>query len=253
MNLSHQLINTVFCFVCRVLKDALNKIAVDEEREQLQGHYSDIQQELQIKTEALKARRQKIRAQEREIQDLHSEFQLERADYLESIRKTEKDMRFYEQLLGRALPFLRKDNRFWDVDDIRVRSDWNDETEKWVFPEDSLRRVPLPPAVDNNYSQLYTGPCRKLAQSLPPSPKVDGESNETDRTDFLITKLRNGDNQTIVDSYFRPKRARELLMRYSNSSNGHNRSKMNILDKLMDTDLPGRTSHFSAFSVPKNM
>lgn len=225
----------------------------------MQGHYSDIQQELQIKTEALKARRQKIRTQEREIQDLHSEFQLERADYLESIRKSDQAMKFHQQLLERALPYLRRDNRFWDVDDIRSRSDWNDDTKRWTFPEDALRRVALPPAVDNNNCEPYTAPGRMQVQSLPPSPNVDEESSETD---FLIRKLQNGDNQSIVDSYFRPKRAKELLMRNSNSSNGAHRR--NMLNKLMDhelfpqhgtmanmsgrTILPTNHSNFAAFT-----
>lgn len=258
------------CISQRILKDALNRIAVDEEREQLQGHYSDIQQELAIKTDALKARRQKIRALEREIEDLHSEFQLERADYLESIRKSEQSMRFYQQLLERALPFLRRDNRFWDVDDIRIRSDWNDDTKKWTLPEEALRRVALPPAGDGHYESSYTAPGRmhihsNNTQSLPPSPNNnnDEEDNRGD-TDFLIRKLQNGDNQTIVDSYFRPKRAKELLMRHSNSSNSHTRSR-NMLNKMLTetefypsamapgitgrTILPTNHSNFKAFTA----
>lgn len=233
---------------------------MDEEREQLQGHYSDIQQELAIKTEALKARRQKIRAQEREIQDLHSEFQLERADYLESIRKAEQAMRFHQQLLDRALPYLRRDNRFWDVDEIRSRSEWNDDTKKWKFPEDALRRVALPPAgngVNSNF-EPYTAPGRLQVQSLPPSPNVDQEDDDNE-SDFLIRKLQNGDNQSIVDSYFRPKRAKELIMRHSNSSNGQIKTR-NLLNKLMDKDifhptgraiLPTNHNNFSAFTPSK--
>lgn len=218
-----------------MLKDALNRIAVDEEREQLQGHYSDIQQELKIKTDALKTRRQKIRALEREIEDLHSEFQLERADYCESIRKLEQGHRFYQQLTERALPIIRRDNRFWDVDDIRSRSEWSDDAKKWIMPEEALRRVTLPPAsVDNNNcGESYTAPGRMQhnSMSVPQSPA--DESCEEERSDFLIRKLQSGDNQLIVDSYFRPKRARELLLRHANSSQANNNRGRNMLNKML--------------------
>lgn len=231
----------------RVLRDALDRIAADNEREQLQGHYSDIQQELAIKTDALKARRQKIRGLEREIIDLQSEFQLERADYLESIRKLEQGMRFYQQLLERALPVLRRDNRFWDVDDIRCRSEWVDDTKKWILPEEALRRVALAPAIDGN-CEPYTAPGRMQhnTQSVPASPNVDEESQEEDRSDFLIRKLQNGDNQMIVESYFRPKRARELLQRHSNSSQ-NNRTRNNMLNKMLtDSELYPTRAFFNS-------
>lgn len=207
-----------------------------------------------IKTEALKARRLKIRALEREISDLHSEFELERADYLESIRKSDASMQFYKQLLDRAIPLLRRENRFWEVEEIRNQSEWNDDTKKWKLPEDCLRRTALPPAIDNNPCEAHTAPGRIQAQSLPQSPNVDEESCDTDRTDFLIRKLQNGDNQVIVDSYFRPKRARELLLRQSNSSSSN--KNRNMLNKLITnpdlyaqrTILPTNHTHFAAFT-----
>lgn len=179
-------------------------------------------------------------------------------------------MRFYQQLLERALPFLRRDNRFWDVDDIRSRSDWNDDTKKWTLPEDALRRVALPPAGGDCESSSYTAPARvhvhsNNTQSLPPSPNNNnnnGDEESCGDTDFLIRKLHSGDNQTIVDSYFRPKRAKELIMRHSNSSNS-NRSR-NMLNKMLtDSDLfpspgtksigrtilPTNHSNFSAFTA----
>lgn len=226
---------------------------MDEEREQLQGHYSDIQQELEIKTEALKARRQRIRVLEREIEDLHSEFQLERADYLESIRKLEQGSRFYQQLTERALPIIRRDNRFWDVDDIRSRSEWSDDAKKWTIPEDVLRRVTLPPAAadNNNCGESYTAPGRMQHSSLsvPPSPNVDEESREEERSDFLIRKLQSGDNQLIVDSYFRPKRARELLLRHANSSQATNNNRgRNMLNKMLtETNLYPPTTKLKNF------
>lgn len=46
------------------LSKALNRIEQSEDRDILQTHYTDIQQELRVKTEALKAQRQKVSLRE---------------------------------------------------------------------------------------------------------------------------------------------------------------------------------------------
>lgn len=186
----------------------------------LQDHYSDIQQELDIKTEALKARRQKIRSLEREIADLQSEFQLDRADYLETIRRLEWNLKFYQQLMDKALPVLRRDNRFWDVETIRASSEWVEDCKKWILPEDSMQRIKLPPAI--NILAADSAPGRLQSNgisSVPNTPmhKEDEESRDENTPEpdceFLKKRLQSSEcmNQIIVDSYFRPKRANELL------------------------------------------
>lgn len=95
-----------------------------------------------------------MRALEREVSDLQSEFQLDRADYLESIRRLEKNLKFYQQLIDKALPLLRRDGRFWDVDAIKADAVWNDDLEKWKLPENSMIKLKLPPAGKIIHSSL---------------------------------------------------------------------------------------------------
>lgn len=83
---------------------------------------------------------------EREICDLQSEFQLDRSDYLETIRKLEKNVKFYQQLIELSLPYLRKSGRLWDPEAIKRDSIWNEDLNKWKLPEDSMSRLRLPPA-----------------------------------------------------------------------------------------------------------
>nr|CAD7420085.1 unnamed protein product [Timema poppensis] len=71
--------------------------------------YDDIQQELRIKTDALRKSRTKVKAMEREIQDLQSEFENERTDYLETIRKQNRQLKLYQQIAEKILPTLRKE------------------------------------------------------------------------------------------------------------------------------------------------
>lgn len=83
---------------------------------------------------------------EREVSDLQSEFQLDRTDYLETIRKLEKNLKFYQQLIELSLPYLRKSGRLWDPETIKRDSIWNEDLNKWKLPEDSMTRLRLPPA-----------------------------------------------------------------------------------------------------------
>jgi len=128
------------------LARALNNVEDNSERELLQFHYTDIQQELKAKAETLKVQKQKIRGLERETTDIQSEFQLDREDYLETIRKLEKSNKFYEQLMEKALAHLRRDGRLWDIDVIKGESVWNDDFKKWKLPEALMSRLKLPQA-----------------------------------------------------------------------------------------------------------
>lgn len=87
-----------------------------------------------------------VRALEREVSDLQSEFQMDRSDYLESIRRLEKNLKFYQQLIEKAVPVLRKEGRYWDPDAIKANSSWSDDLDKWKLPEDAMTRLKLPPA-----------------------------------------------------------------------------------------------------------
>lgn len=128
------------------LTEALKLVDHDETRDILQEHYTDIQQELKIKTDALKVQTKKLNALEREVSDLQSEFQLDRTDYLETIRKLEKNLKFYQQFIELALPYLRKSGRCWDPEAIKNESIWNEDLNKWKIPEESMIRLKLPPA-----------------------------------------------------------------------------------------------------------
>ncbi len=156
-----------------------------------------------VKTDLLKQQRQKIRALEREIVDIQGEFQLDRADYLESIRRLEKRNKFYEQFFEKITPILRRDGRAWDIDQIRADSTWNDDLKKWKIPDSFITsHIKLPPAhspvpSDNSgrESTSLTAPARLENLS-------DSESSQESSKDEEVD---------IAISYFRPKRAAELI------------------------------------------
>lgn len=87
----------------------LAKIDMDEDRELLQNQYKDISHELEQKTDVLRKYRYKVKMLEKEIKDIQSEFQREREDYLETIRKQEKKTQLLMQINEKLTTTLKKD------------------------------------------------------------------------------------------------------------------------------------------------
>ena len=91
----------------KVLGEALGH--VDDEDGVLVKVYDDIQTELQEKTAALKRMKQRVRGLNSEINDLQSEFERDRTDYLDTIRKQDQQILLIDQILDKVQPTLRKD------------------------------------------------------------------------------------------------------------------------------------------------
>ena len=54
-----------------------------------------------------------LRTLDRDIQDLQSEFETERFDYLETIRRQDQQLRLLQQILAKIQPLIRKDSNYW--------------------------------------------------------------------------------------------------------------------------------------------
>ncbi|KAJ9583289.1 hypothetical protein L9F63_022372, partial [Diploptera punctata] len=79
--------------------------------------YDDIQQELSLKTDALKKSKNKVKALEREISDLQSEFEYERTCYLDEIRQIERQQTMYQQIVEKIIPTLKRECNYRDCID----------------------------------------------------------------------------------------------------------------------------------------
>ena len=128
----------------KVLGEALGH--VDDEDGVLLKVYDDIQEELRIKTEALKKSKQKVKALNIEIRDLQKEFEEDRTDYLNTIRNQDKQLILLQQILDRVQPTLRKDSNYCNIEKIKEEAKWNDETQRWRIPESIINKTKLPPA-----------------------------------------------------------------------------------------------------------
>lgn len=63
-----------------------------------------------------------VHAAECEIADLNAEFEFERIDYLDTIRKQEKQLALYQQLLEKVQPVLRRDCNYYNLDKVSSQS-----------------------------------------------------------------------------------------------------------------------------------
>jgi hypothetical protein len=175
----------------------------------LQTHYSDIHQEIVAKTELLKNQRQKIRSLEREIVDIQGEFQLDRADYLETIRRLEKRNRFYEAFFEKISPILKFQNgKVWNIDYIKSESSWNDDLKKWKIPDSLIMHVKLPPATSKPASTESTKSRENTSSSTAPA-RLE-YLNDSYESDESFDKEKQSDID-IALTYFRPKRIEKLI------------------------------------------
>lgn len=85
-----------------------------------------------------------LRAAEVEIKDLQSEFELEKIDYLATIRRQERDFMLLQQLLEQVQPLIRRDCNYSNLERIRRESCWDEDNGFWKIPEPVIIKTSLP-------------------------------------------------------------------------------------------------------------
>ncbi|XP_048672130.1 kinesin-like protein KIF17 isoform X2 [Marmota marmota marmota] len=162
--------------------------------------YDSIQEEVRAKSKLLEKMQRKLRAAEVEIKDLQSEFQLEKIDYLATIRRQERDSMLFQQLLEQVQPLIRRDCNYSNLDRIRRESCWDEDSGFWKIPEPIIIKTSLP--------VVPTGQQNKSARKT--SAPDNGEPNmqEEDRYKLMLSR---SDSEHIASNYFRPKRANQIL------------------------------------------
>ncbi|GAB6031638.1 Kinesin-like protein kif3a [Chamberlinius hualienensis] len=184
----------------KILADALKQ--VDEDDKNLLKVYDDIQEELKAKTDHLKRETQRVRALEREIKDLQSEFEFDRMDYLETIRRQEQQTKLLTQILDKIQPCLRRDCNFSNLDKIKAESIWDEDTQKWKLPDLIIIKTKLPPAGIHPGGRTSNGTLCAMNEK---------QTNDEQEEDKFLQKLERGEQEDIAGNYFKTKRAKELL------------------------------------------
>ena len=105
--------------------------------------YDNLQDEIKGKNNVINQMEGKLKSAQSEIDDLQTEFERDREDYVETIRKQDQIIKLQQQILDKIQPCLRRDCNYYNIDKVRSESTWGEESGKWNIPElDALLRVP---------------------------------------------------------------------------------------------------------------
>lgn len=179
------------------------------------GIYESIQDELRHKNRLLNKERQKNQALDTEIRDLQCEFEREREDYLEAIRKQSRHISLLQAILERMQPCIRRDSNYANIDKIKKQAFYDEDTGDWILPALTVERTTLPLASTGSVEELggRAGAHRSGTSmhsspgKLPCARDLTVEKEEEDR---LYAKLASrAHNHT---NYFANKRKEQLLL-----------------------------------------
>ena len=193
----------------------------DESDEIFLRIFSSVTEELSEKNKYLEREIQRRKTAEEDTKDLQQEFQEEREDLLDIIRKQNKQLKLQEQIIHSVVPCLRRDCNYYYIDKVISESKWDEDTDQWIMPKLTLIKNNLPPSglTPSNSSPTLTkavvspsrSPNSAVSQTVSDSIRPSVYDSPTEDKSF--SRL-----QGIEESaYFKPKRAAELL---SNKDHG---------------------------------
>ena len=193
-------------------------------------------EEVYVKTKALEKCRDKLESTEQEVKDLCEEFERDREDFLDTIRRQDQTLRLYDQLLSVVVPLIRRDCNYYNMDKIKKESKWDKETGQWILPKVTTSKTKLSVMTPDNVSPGTSNSSFEHGVEI---TVRKSSSDVLDGDKYLY--LHKSDTES--NDYFKPKRAQEIL----NQSQG-----MLSPMRRPPHDLPGSTSKDSSSSSLSN-
>ncbi|XP_046400927.1 osmotic avoidance abnormal protein 3-like [Ischnura elegans] len=182
-----------------------------EGKKVLMKAFGDVRDELISKSDALKKVKNRVKALQVEIRDLQSEFECERTDYLETIRRQNQQLKLHQQIMDKLIPALKYECNYSDMERIKQEAIWSEDSQRWRLPEMVPMRIRFPPAQPTSVNQ-----SSNQLESIKTGSTIDvegiGEEDE-DMSSVLKLKLERSEAEDFAGNYMRPKRAAELLNR----------------------------------------
>ncbi|CDS41105.1 kinesin family 7 [Echinococcus multilocularis] len=183
------------------------------------GIYASIQDELRHKCRLLQREKQKTSSLETEIEDLQREFELDREDYLESIRKQNRQIGLLQAILDKVQPCIRRDSNYANLEKIKKQACFDEDSNEWVLPALTIDRTVLPPSVDVASEDLVIQISRgvigrgtagsRVAAPLSSAGLHNPEVEEEEEARLYAKLASRSQNHT---KYFANKRKEQLLL-----------------------------------------
>uniref|UniRef100_A0A914ZZR9 Kinesin-like protein n=2 Tax=Parascaris univalens TaxID=6257 RepID=A0A914ZZR9_PARUN len=162
--------------------------------------YNSTQEKLEAVTALYDKQKRQVKLLESEIEDLHGEFELDRLDYLETIRKQDRQIKLLEQILDKVQLTLKKDCNYHNLDKIKRDALWNEDQGKWILPELTLTRTMLPNA--------------NLVTSGGPVDSQSPCQDVSDDVSKLRQRLAKSEEENLANSYFKQFDKNSLVNKY---------------------------------------
>ncbi|XP_059184361.1 kinesin-like protein KIF17 [Centropristis striata] len=199
----------------------------EESENVLLNVYNSIQEEVHAKNQVLVKVQGKLKAAKLEIRDLQAEFEVERDDYLATIRRLEREGQLLHGLLERMVPLVRRDCNYSNLDRLKKEAVWDEDGSTWRLPEVMVQKTTLPSAVAPKL------PARRGSAS------DTGDSFMQVEEDRYKEMLDRSDSENIASSYFKSKRASQLLGR--ETTKGHAVHSPPLVNGVSHLTLSGST------------
>lgn len=128
------------------LADTLKK---GDDEEFMLRVYDSVQEEVQYKTKLLEKEKEKSRFLQNEVEDLQREFEREREEYLDTIRKQEKQIKLLNKLNQKIQPLIPHDCNYHNMDKVQMIAIWSEEIQDWILPDLKREKLSLPSMISN--------------------------------------------------------------------------------------------------------
>lgn len=182
--------------------------------------YDNLQDEIKGKQNKISHLETEIVVANAEIKDLQEEFQSERNDYLDTIRKLQKQLMLHHQILDRIQPTIRRDCNYFYLEKVKSQSEFNEESQSWKIPDLTIERVTLPKAVDKS------------------NRSVVSEVKSHEDIDKYALHIQHGSYEDFSNSYFKPTRIEKLLSNSSPTVSSSLSENSSNLCKMADAKSP---------------
>ncbi|KAI3410394.1 Osmotic avoidance abnormal protein 3 [Globodera pallida] len=173
--------------------------------------YTSTQEKLDALVQQYNLEKKKVQALESDMHDLSSEFELDRLDYLETIRKQDQQLKLLCQILERVQPAIHKDSNYANIERIKRDSVWNIEAESWALPELTFRQaLPTASAVAPS-ARIELGNGRQHQER-----RIEGTNDEPEESESRLKKrLDQSMDNDFVQRYFKPITRQNILDKYN--------------------------------------
>ena len=176
--------------------------------------YDNLQDEIKDKHEQLEKLGDELIAANADIADIQSEFQTERTDYLDTIRKLEQQLMLQNQILEKIQPTIRRDCNYYNLAKIQSSSEFNEETQSWDIPDLLIERTSLPK--EGLGTKRLSMINQEIVKNQPSPPNAENHHNMMDvdgddAIDRYALHIQNSSNEDFSSNYFKPKRVDKIL------------------------------------------